>query len=373
MKKILFIGLLIGFSVQLKAQDKEIEQFNKKVNADRLEKQKEVQSNSFTPYGKGAFSNVISNISLSSILNNGVDGKIELKSVANHWLSGGLTVEQKIGKNDKKATLYDFNKGLSNGTTVGLNFQFSLWKPKLSDEKFRNQVDLAKKKFAEANSIADYQTVTYRRLETEGPKEIKDMLPRIKVRNPIFVNFSMSFTKQRFSYATDSISLEKIDKSHITPDINLAVGFPFSPKRYLALVYTYSEGYEAADERNFTKPFGTTNNLVGQTLSFGNPIFEKDHKLTMEYRQTFAKEGDDKPVFAISPSVTYGIASDKAAFSLPLYFIKGTDKDSKPTGLQGGVVLSYVTELKSNWSKFSDGFGAQLILTAPLAMFDGLF
>lgn len=48
-------------------------------------------------------------------------------------------------------------------------------------------------------------------------------------------------------------------------------------------------------------------------------------------------------------------------------------KDSKPNGLQGGVNLGYVTATDTSWSKFKDGFGAQLILTAPFSIFGSMF
>jgi hypothetical protein len=353
MKKLMLFGLLMATYYHLSAQN-----FNKESDINQFEK------SSYTPFGNGAFGNVLSNLGLSSTLNSGVDGKIEVKTkFKNRWV-GGLTVEQAIGKNDKKATFYDFTKGLTAGTKVGLNIQYTFWNPKSLSNADRKTLNELKKAYATKHSISNWRMVQIQDIEQDGV--LKDKLPTYKNTNPLFFKLDGAFQKRKFSYAVDSVNLNKIDENLLTPEINFTAGYALSLSSYIAVSYSYSESYESADEMEFLKKFGTTTNLYSQTIAFGKPGFEKDHKTTIEYRKSFG-EG-----FAIAPSVTYGFTSDKIAFSLPLYFIKGVEKDT-PTGLQGGVNLGYLSSTKGSMSSFKDGFGAQLIVSAPFSVFGDLF
>src|SRR5262245_24219343 len=56
---------------------------------------KQFDGKTFTPFGSSALSNVLSNISLSSALKEGENGKIELKYTSKNWLTMGLTADQK--------------------------------------------------------------------------------------------------------------------------------------------------------------------------------------------------------------------------------------------------------------------------------------
>lgn len=353
MKKLMFLGLIMTSVYNLSAQN-----FKEEKDVNSFEK------SSFTPFGNGGFGNVISNLGLSSTLNSGVDGKIEVKSkFKNRWVAG-LTVEQAIGKNDKKATFYDFTKGMTSGTKAGLNIQYTLWNPKPLSKEFNERLNELKKEYAVKHDKPNWKLVQIQDIEQDS--ELKDKIPKYKMVNPFFFKLEGAFQKRKFSYAVDSASLKKIDENLLTPEFNFTVGYALSPTSYIAVSYNYAESYESADEMEFLQKFGTTDNLYSQTIAFGKPDFEKDHKATIEYRKSFG-EG-----FAIAPSATYGIASDKIAFSIPLYFIKGIEKET-PTGLQGGVNLGYLSSTRGNWSSFKDGFGAQLIVSAPFSVFGDLF
>lgn len=319
----------------------------------------------FTPNGNGAFSNVISNISLSSALEQGVNGKAELKAGGRSW-NGGLSVDQKIGKTANKATIFDFNKGVSPGTTIGFNLQYMNWNPEYSAAERAAFRDV-KAEFRKDNpSVTDLQASRNYILEN-GTEEQKRKLGKISNRNPVFYNLTVSFTKAKFSYTTDSVSLKKREETHFSPNLGFTVGFPFSVKNYIAFSYTFSESYQSADEMEFSQKFGTTNNTFTQTLSFGNPKYSRDHRVTAEYRQAF--NSDSGPVLAIAPALTYGIESRKMAVTLPVYFIRGKTKEGKVNGLQGGINFGYLSNVRDKWTRFQEGFGAQFIISAPFDLF----
>lgn len=319
----------------------------------------------FTPNGNGAISNIISNFNLSSTLEEGVNGKIDLKYSKNYF-TYGISLAQKLSEGDKKATLYDFNKGLSPGTTLGANIQYMLWKNKKSlayQDVFLN----VKSRIAKYQGIAAAGMTLDTVLKYATPEEQLKLAGSDK--SPVFFNLTVSFTKTQFSYTTDSVNLSPIDENKITPNINFAVGVPFSFKSYLAVTYSYSETYDEGSSINFIRPFGTTDNSYTQTLTFGAPSHVIDHKITAEYRRNF----DRIKNLAIAPSIIYGIKSERLAFTLPVYFIKGITKEKEAKGLQGGLSFGYVTGTKTKWVKFKDGFGAQLILTAPFSVFTDMF
>ncbi|CAM3954630.1 hypothetical protein SAMN06265348_104166 [Pedobacter westerhofensis] len=341
-----------GFSQERSAAEKEM-----------LEKREsQVKAANFTPNGNGAFSNVISNLSLSSELEKGVKGNAELKAGGKSW-NGGLSLEQNIGKTATKATIFDFRKGLTPGTTIALNIQYMNWNPEYTAAERRAFNDV-KAEFRRNNPAVSDLTADRNYMMENGTEKQKLILKKISNRNPVFYNLSVAFNKAKFSYATDSVSLKKKEETHFTPNVGFTVGFPFSVKNYLAFSYHFSKTYESADEMEFSRKFGTTNNTFSQTLSFGSPEYSRDHKVTAEYRQSFNNKGDTEPILAIAPAVTYGIESEKVAFTLPLYFIKGKTK-----GLQGGVNFGYLTSVKNKWTSFQEGFGAQFIISAPFEMF----
>ena len=317
----------------------------------------------FTPLGNAALSNTVSNVALSSTLNEGENGKIELKyNFKNRW-TGGFSVDQKIGKDAKKAEFYNFTSGVSPGTTIGFNIQKIFWSPKLSKAGFE-QFDALANDFAKEHGV-DRRTVTYNDIATKGTASQKSKLSQVKLKAPVFFNLKISFTKSNFSFTTDSVNLKSTDINYFTPNLGLSVGVPFSLRSYLAFSYIYSETYQASDELTFSSPFGTTKNTFSQTLVFGKPQQKIEHKINLEWRRSFGNTSTD---FAIDPSITYGFNTEKIAVSLPLYFIRGATTVGKPNGLQGGVSFGYLTKT-SSLTSFKDGFWAQLILTTPFDIF----
>lgn len=328
---------------------------------------KTIRKSAFTPFGNTGVLNRVSNIALSSALNDGQNAKIELNYNFDLNWTGGLSVDQKIGKDAEKATFYDFKEGLSAGTTLKFSVQKMLWNHQLSTSEFKRFDEVANQ-YAKDKG-ADRRTLTYNDIKDHGTDEQKESLKHVKLRLPLFINLQVAFTKTSFAYATDSVSLNKITADRITPTVIFWVGKVLSVNSYLTFNYTFARNYNQADESTFNVPFGTTKNTLSEKIIFGQPEVKSDHKFTVEFRKAF---GDFKaPDFAIDPSVTYGVRSNKIAVAIPLYFIGGATENDKPTGLQAGISLGYVSKL-DHIVPFKTGFGAQLIITTPFKVFGNL-
>ena len=324
------------------------------------------QKNNFAPFGGSNLSNVLSNVSLSSTLNTGQNGKVELAYTTKKYWTFGISADQKIGKNDSVATPFDLN-GLSNGTTVGFNIQKMFWKPKMSTKDFSLFIKI-KEEYAKTKGV-DARTVTFNDIKDGGTKEQKKQLKHIYLKQPFVINVKGSFTKTQFNYATDSVSLAQISNSYITPNASISL-IKFITNGFLSVNYTYSEYYKASDNVDFYSPFGTSGNYYSQSVIFGEPTKESDNKVNVEFKKSFYNK-NEKMSFAIDPSVLYAINTKKVAVYLPVYFINGLDNKGKPNGLQGGINFGYLTST-NQISSFKDGFGAQLIVTLPFDVFEGI-
>lgn len=340
------------------------------------------QKSSYTPFGGGSISNLVSNISLSSTLNNGQNGKAELKYTKNWW-TGGISVDQKIGKNDNEATPFDLD-GLSPGTTVEFNLQKMFWNPVLTSRSF-DAFQNAKRDYVEymegreRKNHVDPRTITLQRIVDSGTDEQREMLRHITLKQPVFVNIKYAFTKTEFAYTTDSVTLSKTTKDYLTPSFSLVVGLPIrrngSVNSMVALTYNYSMSYKKADDLTFSVPFGSTNNYTSQTIAFGAPKQKTDNKINVEWRTNLGIKTTDEKTFSlgVAPSTTFGIDSKKVAFYLPVYFINGVTNEGKPKGLQGGVKFGYVTSMEAGKvSSFKEGFSTQLVISAPFDVFGSL-
>ncbi len=323
---------------------------------------------SFTPLGSPTLSNFLSNISLSSTYNKGENGKAELKYTSKNWLTYGLGIDQKIGKNNNSATPFDFLNGLSSGTTVEFNLQKMIWNPKLSSKGFEQFVDVANSYSLRTGK--DRRTLKYMQILLDGNKQEKEQIRNLKLKQPFFFNIKGSFTKTSFSYSIDSSTLTKKNENHFSPNITLSLGLPFSTKTFFALSYNYSEDFSNSEETTFFSPFGSSNNYLNQSISFGAPVKKTDNRINAEYRINF---GEVKSMFAIGSSATYGFISKKIALGLPIYFINGYSKEGKLLGLQGGFKFGYITSVeKGKESGFKEGFAGQLIIIAPFDIFENL-
>lgn len=326
----------------------------------------------FTPFGGAALSNFVSNISVTSVFNEGVNGKVELKYKTKSSLVFGLYADQKVGAGDKQASFVDFTKGISPGTTIGFNFQKIRWAPKPFSPTERTDLEALFADYARTHpEVTDPRNVGMLDVATHGTEAQKQRLAQVGYKNdaPVFFNFGISFTKSNFSYSTDSVKLNRIDANYLTPNIKLSVGFPFKDLTgYFGINYAYSSSYKAADDVGFVSPFGTTANFITQTLAFGKPTKQYDHKISLEARKSF---GGENPAVAIDPTLIYGFKSKKLALSLPVYFIKARDDNGNPIGLQGGINIGYVTPT-SSLASFKSGSSFQLILTVPFDIFGGL-
>jgi hypothetical protein len=320
---------------------------------------------------KTKLSSYLTNISLTSTFNQGENAEANINYTTNAdstFVIGGF-VNQKIGKNINEVNPFSFTDGLGSGTTVGLNIKFVLFNAR-SFHRFTE----AAKIYADQNKI-DYRSVTLNSLQSDyNAKGVNNYgltesdiqkLRKNKYHAPLFLKLKVAFTKTTFSFTKDSITLKKIKKNYLTPDLEFSVGRAMGIKSYLALSYAYSESYNVADDITFTTPFGSTTNLYSQTLAFGSPDMNTDNKLSAQWSKLLGDSGR----IGISPTLTYGVTSKKVAITLPIYFIKGLTKDGKPNGLQGGVQLGYITNTNTSWANFKDGFGAQLIIGVPFDLF----
>ena len=326
------------------------------------------------PLGSGAVASATSNVAVSSTLTGGADGKITATYHFKHQWSGSIMVDQTLGKSDSSASFYDFSKGITPGTTVTFNIQKFLWSPKenLTNDQFDQIFDSSARKYAREHNITDYRSVSYNDLMTDimthGTVAEKAEAAKLVLKNPVFFNLQVAFTKSSFNYTTDSVKLKKSTAAYLLPAIKAYIGFVLGTQGFLSFSYLYSDTYQASTSMSFESPFGTSKNMVSQTLNFGAPKETRDSRVGVELRRNF---GQSEPDFAIDPTITYGINSQMISFEMPLYFIKGVTSKGKPNGLQGGVDLGYISSTKE-FVPFTTGFGAQLVLSAPFSIFQDL-
>jgi len=326
-----------------------------------------------TPFGVSSLPNLYSNVSVSSFLKEGVNGKIELQAKFNSRWSGGLTIDQKISKGSSQATPLDLS-GISPGTTVKFNLQKMFWHPHfvLADGQIAN-LDKVNTAYADRKKIPP-RTAGLRDISIDGTEDEKKQalaaLSSVSYKEPLFINVELGFTKTSFLYATDSFTLKENKDVFITPTFTFsivkALGSGFNVTGYAAISYNYTESYNAADALDFNIPFGSSRNSYTSTLAFGRPDKKVSHNVMGEFRQNILKQNN--ATIAISPSVTLGINSKKLSIFIPVYFIKGLDENGKITdGLQGGIRFGYITSTeRGKVSSFKNGFIAQLIISKPL-------
>jgi hypothetical protein len=374
--RILLVIIFIGNSFITLAQDSLSDAITKQAA------ENSIKSKLTSPFGAAALSNFVSNISVSSFFKEGVNGKIELRGKFKAGWTGGLSIDQKIGKTSEEAAPLSLT-GISPGTTVQLNLQKMCWHPSfdMSDDEVR-KLNSAEEAYAKRNNIDDAHTVGLRDISINGNEMEKkmalDAFNTIHFREPFFVNAATGFTKTSFLYTTDSVNLIQVSDAYVTPTFTISVikalGSGFKVAGYIAISYNYSEIYTAADNITFNIPFGTTSNYYSNTLAFGTPRKQTINTLIGEYRQNiFIKNGNVSNI-AISPSINWNIDGKMLGAFLPVYFIRGADEKGKLLdGLQGGMRFGYITSTeKGNATNFSKGFTAQLIISAPLDFLNNL-
>jgi len=376
--RILIVIIFIGNSFITLAQDSSLNGITKQAA------ENSIKSKLASPFGAAALSNFISNISVSSVLKEGVNGKIELRGKFKAGWIGGLSIDQKIGKIGEEAAPLSIT-GISPGTTVQLNLQKMFWHPsfRMSDAQVA-KLNSAEEAYAKRNNIDDFLTVGLRDISINGleieKKMALDAFNTIHFREPVFVNAAIGFTKTSFSYTTDSVNLTQVNNAYVTPTFTISVikalGSGFKVGGYFAISYNYSESYTAADDITFNIPFGTTSNYYSNTLAFGKPGKQTINTLIVEYRQNIFIKNGNRSVsnIAISPSVNWNIDGKMMGAFLPVYFIRGADDRGKLLdGLQGGMRFGYISSTeKGNAASFSKGFTAQLIISAPLDFLNSL-
>jgi len=406
-KKISLFMLVLAAAASSRAQERNENADSIAVAINKSSTLADNKHKSFTPFGTGALSNFFSNLNLSSTYKEGVNGKIELAKQFSDRTSGNFYVDQKIGKNDEEATPIDLS-GISPGTTAGFGFQGMLpWHPERHVRKMTNKevslLDVIADRQAQRRNRAPAKdtcscwdtlhingSLAYRvhhqprqidprTLDVQKIYQHADSIEKIMLRpylkaiarsTPWYYSLKASITKTSFTYATDSATLKQIKEGYITPTLSAAIvktlGNPFRLTGYVALKYTYSESYKAADDLSFTLPFGTTGNFYSKTMAFGKPKKKTTNNVTTEYRQNLFNRKDDN-ILAIAPSVTVGIDSKVLDIELPVYFIHGRDdKGNLLKSLQGGVRFGYSTQTDEQWASFKDGLTAQLIVSEPL-------
>ncbi|HTF17808.1 MAG TPA: hypothetical protein VK658_07035 [Chryseolinea sp.] len=331
----------------------------------------EAKSLTFTPYGNSGVSNIISNLSLSSTFNAGQNAKAELKYTTEKWETYGLTVDQKINEGTKKATPLDLLNGIASGTKIGINFQKMYWDPQLSLNKAQ-LFDRAADSYSSRTNV-DRGTVTRNEILKNGTDEEKRFLKGFATKSPIFFNIQGFLEQTSFSFSTDSISLSEQNVNYMTPSASASVMFPSIAKSSMwVLSYSYAENYAEGSAVSFSSPFGSTSNYVNKDITFGRPVKSYNHKATIEYRKGFLS--NDQLSVVINPALSWGSVNNLISLTLPIYFIQAANTDENVRGLQGGFTVGYSgfnTDSKK-FTSFSDGFGAQLFITAPFNIFGDL-
>ncbi len=327
---------------------------------------KDLPLKGFSPFG-GSLSNFISSFSLTASFKKETNGKIELKYYdRKKFVTIGLSADQAIGKNDKKAIPVDLH-GISSGTTGMLNIQKMFWSPDLSNHEF-DRVQQIKMKYALKKKIDDTRTIMLSEIQSDTSENEKY---EIKLKQPWFLNASFSVNKNDLSYVRDSFLLEEIETTLISPKAAVSIIKPFYSYcklvGHLSFNYVYSKDYSLGNDLTLLVPFGTTGNLLSKSVAFGVPQAKYDHRVGVEWRRLFEISKEN---LGIMPSATYGINSKKIAFSFPVYFVKSAPDGTKPQGLQGGIELRYATDVdKGPWADFKHGLGAQLVITEPFKLF----
>jgi hypothetical protein len=325
----------------------------------------------FTPLGNNGMSNILSNFSLSSAFNSGTNAKAELK-YTNNWTTFGLTVDQKISQGSTQATPLDLLNGISSGTKIGINFQ-KMFLNSLLSGKVQPYQNLAEEAYKKRNNIINNEKIEDSEIKKKGNYSERQLLKGGYKTSPVFYNIQFYLEKTSFTYTTDSINLNEINPNYITPSASVSLMFPnFLKRQSWVLSYSYSENYNMSDEVSFSVPFGTTRNYAVKNISFGAPSKNYNHKATIEFRKGIMNE--DKLTVAINPALSWGSINHKLNLTMPIYLIQGVDSDGKPKGLQGGITIGYTGLETSNWkwTEFSEGFGAQLFITAPFDIFGEL-
>ena len=361
MKKSILLVIVLVFNVSLIKAQTEFLDTTAFVKGKAVERENNFKAISFTPSGNGNLSNLVSNASLTSSLNEGENGKIELK-YDKDWLTFGLSVNQSISKKSKEASPFNLD-GINNGTTIELNIQKMFWNPVVTESYFEKFVK-AKHDYAIRLS-KDERMVTLDEILKDTTGNEKELIKDVVLKQPWFFNISCSFNKNNYKYATDSISLMEITDSYISPNFKLSIGKPIANKNgiigFIGISYSYSISYSSGDELTLLAPFGTTTNYLSKTLSFGEPEKKIDSRINIEWRRIFSNS------IAISPNITYGLNSKKIAILLPMYFIKSSSKL-----LQGGIRLGYASATNDKLSSLKDGAGAEIIITTPFDIFENL-
>lgn len=343
-----------------------------------------IKSKLSAPFGVSGLSNFISNVSVCSFFREGVNGKLELHGKFKAGWTGGLTIDQKIGKTDEQALPLSLT-GISPGTTLQINLQKMLWHPgfnRLSDEEIL-KMNNAQQAFAKRNNIPDPRTIGLRDISINGTAAEKKMaltaFNDVSFKEPVFINAKLGFTKTSFSYTTDSIDLKEVNDAYVSPTFTIslikALGSGFNVAGFVALSYNYSENYTAAQDVTFSIPFGSTSNYYTSTLAFGKPAKHTNNSVIAEYRKNIEikSQNGDVSNLAIAPSVTVNIDGKMLSAFVPVYFIKNSDEHGKLlNNLQGGVRFGYITSTQGKFTSFNKGFLAQVIISAPLDFLDNL-
>lgn len=310
-----------------------------------------------SPFDRSNFSTIVSNVSLSSTINEKTTGKVDLKYNTPN-LTYGFSASQLIGEASKEAVPVEL-EGLTDGATFEFNLQKMWWKPELTSQEFE-LFQAIKKKYAVLHDVDDPRLVTW--MDIKKDSTLCGQLEAIRLRRPWFVNLSYSLTKSSYTYAVDSVDLTGIDQSYLSPRFKLAFIFPLWKEDKInglfSLSYTYFTSYSPGDEITVLSPLGTTPNYLSQTITFGEPTKETDNRFNIEWRKRY------RDAIGIAPSLTCGINSKKIAFSLPVYFIKTEENEQKLRGLQGGIRLSYETDMEE-LASWQDGFNVQLVIALP--------
>ncbi|MBX7044198.1 MAG: hypothetical protein K1X86_00045 [Ignavibacteria bacterium] len=348
MKKLLFLLYVNLLCVSVNAQ---VDKFTEKVE--------KVAENKFVavsndPSNSSSLVNFISSLSLTSTLDE-QSGTANVGYRKGSWSFSGV-IKQSFSKKPNKVTFFDLD-GLGGETSIKFSLQYFHWKPKRV-ENFK-EVLLEYCKDAKLDSASCSQVTSddltdkyYNKLEFD-------------YGFPMILGASFGMSKASFDYISDSLSVNPLSSSKINKEARVLLGMMINNGDVLALSFSYQAKYTAKDPMSLIFPLNSSQTFYTKEVSIGEPKLSYLRRYKLEYKNaTFGYK------FVINPSITFiatGAGNNKIAVEFPIYFLNQI-VDKEPKGLNGGVALGYVTK-STEFTKFEDGFGGALFISAPFELF----
>lgn len=352
-----------------------------KVNQRRIDSTREAASTGvYTPNGLSNLLSTLSNINITSNVQNGVSASAQFSVPLRNWWQINVKIDQALGKGDSVATPFNLD-GLPPGSKFNIGIQKMIWNPEETKYPPQNIIDSIHKEMA-AKGLDSTSAMWNSIIDSLSPGLKKEILDNSYFApiEPWFLNFRVSLSNNSFNYAIDSSTLNKLSENKFSTSINVSVGKSIQntpcSQQYISINYAYSNSYKSVGKSTFIKPFGNTGNYSSVDLAFGKPTLIVDHKINVEYDAKMAPNDTAQFVLGLAPNVTYSINQHLLSFQLPLYLFQSKGKSKSPQDLNGGIRIGYLTPFNISsidWNKiasFKDGFALELFVGVPFKVFD---